>query len=220
MFGYRVRLDLRNHIERSAFLGVYEPWETRAVRSYLKPGHIVFDVGANVGYYTLLASQAVGPSGQVYAFEPGTYPFDRLTATLTANRIANVRTFKLALGAEEGEAEIGPFAVHNRTSNMIAGRGERVSVATLDGFVGEQGVGRVDFLKMDVDGYEPFIIEGGSEALSSGVVRAILCEFCPPWLAHSGLTSRDVFDTLVNMGFRAASKFDPEATITNVLFIR
>lgn len=220
LFGYRVRLDLRNHIERSAYLGVYEPWETRAARSYLKPGMTFFDVGANVGYYTLLASQAVGSAGLVYAFEPGTYPFERLSETLKANRIENVRAVKLALGAEDGEAEIGPFAEHNRTSNMIAGRGEHVTVTTVDRFVERHAIGRIDFLKMDVDGFEPFIIEGGRRALTSGAVRAILCEFCPEWLAHSGLTSQDVFNTLVGMGFRAATPFDPEGRIVNVMFVR
>src|SRR5262249_46342421 len=65
IFNSRVELDLSDYIQRSMYLGVYEPAESKAIRAYLKPGMTFVDVGANVGYYTLMAASLVGRDGLV-----------------------------------------------------------------------------------------------------------------------------------------------------------
>lgn len=211
LFGSRVRLDLSNYIERSAYLGVFEPRETRAVASYLKPGMTVFDVGANIGYYTLLASRAVGASGTVFAFEPSAYAFGKLSSAIKDNNLANVRACKLALGDAEKELELSPCRQGNHTPNLLEGGGERIKVTTLDTFVESHGIGRIDFLKMDVEGFEPFVITGGKRSFATGMVRAVLCELSPYWLARSGTSPREVSDGLCALGFRRAAEFGENA---------
>lgn len=220
LFGSRVRLDLSNYIERSAYLGVFEPEETRLIASFLKPGMVVFDVGANIGYYTLLTSPLVGPTGSVYAFEPSSYAFNKLTRAVKENRLTNVRTFKLALGAQEGELELSPCIEGNHTPNLLEGGGEKIHVTTLDSFVREHSIQRIDFLKMDVEGFEPFVVEGGRNSFSSGLVRAVLCEFSATWLERSGHAPKRMYQDFLSMGFRPATPFYPDVPILNVLFMR
>jgi len=85
--GYQLTLDLADFIQRSIYLGTFGPIESRWVRAYLKSGMTVVDVGANVGYYSFLAASLVGPTGQVFAFEPSPYAFERLAAAVRKNRI-------------------------------------------------------------------------------------------------------------------------------------
>ncbi len=78
VFGYRVELDLSELIQRMVYLGAFERWESRAVSRYLKPGMCFVDVGANIGYYSLLAARLVGSSGRVFAVEPSSRAASKL----------------------------------------------------------------------------------------------------------------------------------------------
>src|SRR6185436_6075060 len=70
VWGYQVHLDLSEAIQRWIYMGAFEPKETALATRWLRPGMTFVDVGANVGYFTLLAASRVGPSGRVHAIEP------------------------------------------------------------------------------------------------------------------------------------------------------
>jgi Protein-L-isoaspartate(D-aspartate) O-methyltransferase (PCMT) len=78
VFGYEMKLDLSRFVQRCMYIGNYERAETKLLRSFLKSGMTVLDVGANAGYYTALAAQIVGPHGRAFAIEPYTPNFQRL----------------------------------------------------------------------------------------------------------------------------------------------
>lgn len=220
LFGYRVRLDLSDYIERCAYLGIFEPEETRAVQALLKPGMTFVDVGANIGYYTLLASRAVGDAGVVYAFEPSTAAFGKLRTTLQSNDIANVRAFQLALGSEECRLSLGAGPEDNFTPSLLTGGGEEVAVTTLDAFVTEQGIGRIDLIKIDVEGFEPFVLQGGRRVLSDGTVGAVLCELNDYWLGRAGTNTEAVYESMREMGFGRTVSYSALSDFANVLFTR
>src|ERR1700730_3314616 len=90
IFGYQIKLDLSDYIQRSIYLSVFEPHESAQVKQYLKEGMTLVDVGANVGYYTLLAASLVGRRGRVLAFEPSPYAFERLVETIRRNNLSQV----------------------------------------------------------------------------------------------------------------------------------
>lgn len=198
VFGYRVRLDLGEFIQRHVYLGVFERAETHLVRQWLKPGMSFVDVGANIGYFTLLASSLVGPTGRVFACEPSTYAFARLEATLRENAISQARAFPLALGTEPGTLNLyftSP-TVTNHTPSMVAQEGARavpVQVCRLDDCIEEWGLEQVDLLKVDVEGFEPRVLAGASKALASGRIRAILCELNDPWLRRVGSSAAELY---------------------------
>src|SRR5437867_4169102 len=86
VFGTIFHLDLEDYIQRSIFLGTFEPAETRIVSKYLQKGMTVVDVGANVGYFTALGAKRVGSGGRIAAFEPSPYAFQRMSRMVCENR--------------------------------------------------------------------------------------------------------------------------------------
>ena len=105
------RLKLQLHDERDRFVsrriredGIWEPFETSLVLASLSPGAVFVDVGANIGYFTVLAADRVGDSGAVFAFEPDPENFSLLQANLKLNGVRRqVEAVRAALSEEEGE---------------------------------------------------------------------------------------------------------------------
>jgi FkbM family methyltransferase len=218
--GYRVRLELSEHIQRMIYLGAYERWETRTLRRHLQPGMCAVDVGANVGYFTLLAAARVGPTGQVVAVEPSPPAADRLESTVRENRISQVRLVRCGLGRAPGEVVLYDPLPDNHTPTMLGdpgAPGRAVPVRTLDELTNSLGLARIDLLKVDVEGYEPEVFAGAAGLLAAGRVRAVLCEFNEHWLTRAGTTGEAVYRDLIGYGFadRTGHPFVPGATLDN-----
>ena len=225
VFGYWMGLDLSNYIERSIYLHVFEPFETSLVRGLLRPGMTIVDAGANVGYYTLMGSAAVGPSGHVFAFEPSPYAVKKLREAIDENKIENVTIVESALGDFDG---VGQLYVPdqdrgNHTPSMVAQNFPPTSIAitTLDSFLRKRGVRRVELLKLDVEGFEPNIVRGARQVLEDGTVRAILCEFNEYWLTANGCSSKELLTLLEDLGFHSeGGEFVPGLALQNLLLVR
>lgn len=222
--GYQMELDLSEHIQRTVYLGAYERHETRLVSRLLRPGMCFVDVGANVGYFTLLAARRVGPTGRVVAVEPSRYAADRLTATVSANGIRTVRLAQIGLGREPGTAVLYDPLPDNHSPSMHGSpgaAGEAVPVRRLDDCLTDWGVDRVDLLKIDVEGSEPAVLDGASAALAAGRIRAVLCEFNEVWLKQAGTTAVELHAKLLGHGFRDATDtpWDPAAQVQNRLLV-
>jgi len=130
-----------------------------------KLGNIVFDIGAYVGDTALWFSKAVGPQGKVYAFEPEPSNFEKLKANLERNKVTNVIPLQLALSEKEGEMQI---ASGRGSSAITETAGDTsVKVTTIDRFVEANKLPRVDFIKMDVEGYELKVLAGARETIKN-----------------------------------------------------
>jgi FkbM family methyltransferase len=226
--GCRVDLDLSDHVQRAVYLGAYERWETGVVRRLLRPGGCFVDVGANVGYFTLLAARLVGPGGKVFAIEPSPYAADRLATATSVNGLANVRLERCGLGREAGEAILYDPLPDNHSPTMLgeSGKtgktGQTVLVRCLDECVRDWGVDRIDLLKVDVEGYEPAVFAGAARSLAAGVVRAILVEFNPYWLERAGVPPAEMYRALLAFGFADAdpNRGEPDPRhVENRLFV-
>ena len=111
LFGLDMEFDLSDVIQRDMYAGMYDPFETRRLRRFLRPGMVVADVGANIGYYTWLAASAIGPTGRVLAFEPGPYAFDRLQRVVRENGVRAVECVNVALSDRAGRGTL--YVPHN-----------------------------------------------------------------------------------------------------------
>jgi FkbM family methyltransferase len=163
----------------------------------------VVDVGANVGLYTLLLARLAGASGRVIAFEPEPDLFAVLQRNCWANRASTVTAINSALGEESGRVRFHRSAF-NSGDNRLGGFGwtseaVEVEVARLDEALHDL---RVDFLKMDVQGYEMRAFRGMERVLASNPHLELYFEFWPHGLTAAGSDPDELLQYLRERGFR------------------
>ncbi len=191
-------LDLGETIDLSIYLRQYEPEVTAAIHRYTRPGATVIDVGANIGAHTLLFAKLAGKEGRVIAFEPTDYAFAKLARNIALNDLPQIEAVKLAL-ADHRE---GPHRVNFRSSWPTDGKrkdGEStVAFERLDAWCEEHRVGRVDLMKIDIDGHEfPFI--GGAQGTIMRHMPVMLMEAAGP---NFDDPSRNPYRLLAEWGYR------------------
>lgn len=149
-----------------------EDWfedEIRFVRAWLRPGMHAVDVGANFGFYTLALAGAVGPTGSVHAFEPAGGTASALAASIGLNGFANARVHCMAISHRRGVAALRMHA-QSELNAVVASEGHgtvEVRTETLDDAARELGWSNPDFLKLDVEGHEEAVVQGGARLLDS-----------------------------------------------------
>ncbi len=177
-----VMVNLSDKVGGDLFYGLgFEDHEFAIVRQLVSDSDVFVDVGANIGLYTLLASRLVGPHGSVHAFEPLEDAFDLLKRNVRLNKMDNVRLNPAALGESAGEAELYVNQESTLTSLGQTGRGnvlsvKKVPVLTLDEYAAKAGLDTIDFLKIDVEGFEGHVLRGGRAVLERSASLVILCE--------------------------------------------
>src|SRR5262249_1281532 len=125
-------------------------------------------------------------------------------ATIRADALAQIRTERLALGSRPGDLPFYLPLPDNHAPSLLGSPGQpavTVPVRTLDACLGEWCVGRIDLLKLDVEGYEGEVLAGASAALAAGRIRAILCEFNDPWLQRAGQSASGLYRQLLDAHF-------------------
>lgn len=185
--GARFACDLRDDIAREVFLtGRYGAQETALLRAVLRPGDVFVDVGANWGYFTLLAASLVGRAGCVVALEPHPALFRALRDNAAANAMGQVDALALAAADAEGTLTLHAHAddAGNRgVSSLLEGGGDgerfAVKAARLDDVLDARKLDRVELLKMDIEGAEEMALRGMTEGLARGRYRRLLLELHP-----------------------------------------
>lgn len=203
--GLRLHLQLEDWIQQNLyFLGSYEERGLRFLESYLRPGDVFIDVGANIGLYTLAAAQRVGPSGQVHAFEPVPATVARLREHLALNRLGNVTVREMAVSSEAGTVPIYlPPASNSGMASLHAYTGElsaavEVPATTLDAYT--TGWAAVRLVKMDIEGAEWLALQGMAQLLAT-LRPALLMELEPGILSAMGHSAADIQGWLAALGY-------------------
>lgn len=185
--GSRMYVDPRDQaISRFLMLdGVYEPEETKMFKDTIKPGMVVLDIGANIGYYTLIASKLVGDTGKVYAFEPVPRNYQFLKKNVQINNYTNVVTIPKALSNKKGKQKIFVNSRQFGSCSLFEGcvacdYSVTIETLTMDEFFKTHNK-KIDLIKMDVEGAEGLILEGSKEILEANNIT-IFMEFCPRML--------------------------------------
>jgi FkbM family methyltransferase len=206
--GHTMTLDLANAIHRQIFMGCFARDMTRWARALLSPGGTFLDVGAHAGYFSLLASDRVGPAGRVYAVEPNPGTFAALRTHLSANRIGNVHAVMCGLADRPGSIPLHapPSRLDYNATVLPRADWTRVDVParTLDDCVREWGIDRIDLMKIDVEGAEPLVLAGGTDCLRRGVVRHAMIEINGPRLSEAGGGPGALAQALDGLGFAPA----------------
>lgn len=146
------------------WLGSYEYHKQKALQHELKTGDVVYDVGANVGFYTLLASVLVGETGHVYSFEPFPENLRDLRRHLEMNHVNNCTVVDAAVSSADGEAVFDPS--DDRCTGRLAAKGVlRVRTLALDGLVSRKEIRPPKVMKIDIEGAELECLRGASDLI-------------------------------------------------------
>lgn len=155
----------------------YEPVVFNAIDKYCSPGMVCYDIGANIGVWSLKLSELVGEQGQVYAFEPLSKNIELLKENIKISDCPNSieivpvglgeqeSTCKIYLPTDPGRAALAPESINDQS--------EDIEIKRLDNIWESQGFPTVGFCKIDVEGSEPLVLKGGSRFFSE--VRPIIC---------------------------------------------
>jgi FkbM family methyltransferase len=198
--GRKFRLDMQT--EKDYWLGTYEPELQRAISDWAKPGSVAYDLGANVGYISLMLAARVGSAGQVFAFEPLPANQDRLLANLTLNPDLPVELVCMAVAEKSEQREFhvhasddmgklhGSAGYENKYGGSI-----KVDVITVDDFVFSQQKPAPSLVKMDIEGGEVLAITG---------MRRVMKEVRPMMLIelHGEEAARGVWAELQNANYQ------------------
>jgi len=187
----------------------YEKTETDFVQKMLQDGMTVLDVGANRGYYAMLASRRVGPHGRVIGFEPSPRERKFLKANLLLSRCRNVTVEPIALGSKPGQADLYVVDGYSTGCNCLrprdsefAGKNVHVAVRTLDEYTRAEGIRGVDLLKIDIEGGELEVIKGAGTLLRQRPRPIILCEMIDQLTHLWGYEAREIVHRLQELAFR------------------
>lgn len=194
---------------QTVFLSEYEKGERQFLLHFLRPGDIFVDVGANFGLYTLIAAKCVGNSGHVYAFEPSGKTFQRLVDNVILNHFTNVECFNLGLSDSNTTGEINisldGFDAWNSLSKPTAGErfdSQVVHLATWNDFAKENNLeGKVQFMKIDVEGWEAHVLAGGCQVFERADAPSLQIEFADAARRSAGSSSLHLYRTLENLGY-------------------
>lgn len=188
-----------------AFRENYEP-ELAYLEEILSPGMIFVDAGANFGVYTLVASKLVGDTGRVLAFEPTAGSFATLRQNIDLNRSSNVRLFQVALAQKKGRAWLyhGWDPVGNSLGRdpLSRSEGEEVQTESLDTVLKENGIDRVDVIKIDVEGAEELVLQGAIRCLTTQL-PIVIFEVNPGCAGRLGLSPWGARDLLKGLGYES-----------------
>lgn len=238
-FHYRFRCETPYEVWRARTMLEKEEGTVRWIRGSVRPGEVFYDIGANIGLYTLLAGKRVGRQGMVYAFEPHVANVQSLLYNVSQNELAgHVKIMSCALGDQEGFFDFNYYAAQPGTS-MSQLHDTRDSddrqfqpvfaeykyAATIDGLIAQGSIRPADHIKIDVDGNELLIVRG---------MRALLSSAKPPKTVQVEINARhkqQLYQLMNELGYllsekhftmsgkkQIASGHDPESIGYNAVF--
>ena len=241
--GSIMRLDLRSFTEQRAFFsGEYDGGIIQRIYSILKPGSTIFDIGANVGFYSIALGRQlkkISCDSKLWAFEPVKPNFDRLVNLVEINRLQNtVYPVNIALGNQEGEIQLhmGDKCNYSTTGNAVWLRESLAvkiepncssQITKLDTFVKKHNIEACDLIKVDIEGAELEFLQGGINFITRN--RPIIYgEFSPYWSKEFGYSFMDVAELVSSWEYNLYKQIgrknfvqikEPQVGIEDVLMV-
>lgn len=202
--GLRMYIYPNTHETRLYLQRPYEPYTTELFKRAIKPGATILDIGAQFGYFSLIAAKQAGEEGRVYAFEPVPVNFELLDRNIQMNGYTNIiHAVQKAIGHKQTAVTL---FVHEGSDSHTMYRHPcvplKVTISaeciTIDDFLAGQPV---DIIKMDIDGNEPHALEGMKHTISKSDNLILFAEFAPAYLRRAGVEPNDYLTQLASLGF-------------------
>ena len=202
-YGFKIYADTMDFIQRAIFnFGFWEPDVSAAISKMLKPGDLFVDVGANIGYYTLLASRKVGQSGEVIAIEAHPNTFKLLNKNVALNAMKNVTTVNIAVSDVEKEIEFFASSQKSLGESTTVGKRGFKSIGTIEAkpitsIISLEKLNKIALMKIDIEGAEAEVLRdiiANIDKFSADF--KFICE-----ISSETEDRNNIFDTLRDQGF-------------------
>ena len=181
-----------------------DSFELSLIKNIVRNGNVVFDIGANIGFYSSFFSKYAGKHGQVYSFEPDSLNFSYLLKGTFS--IPTINIFNTAIGPQKDTISFyksKSLNVDHRTYKPDHFAEEtKVNMTSIDHFCSEHAIDKIDFIKIDIQGYEMQAMLGAKFQLEKNRGIKILSEFWPYGLKKSGSSVLEYFDFLIQLEFQ------------------
>lgn len=205
----------------------YDAEEINFIWTMLAPGMRVVDIGAFVGVMTLIAAKRVGPEGRVLAFEPGSPNLIRFVDNCELNRAGNVDIIACAVGDRRGVIEYRYNPTTPDQSTVASESDEQtlrpvlVPVSPLDELLDGLAAPPIDFMKIDVEGAEVFVLAGGHKTISGAHAPLLIIEMNPVALRWARSSAACLTDVLLAAGYKLfVLELSPSRAFANVLAVK
>jgi FkbM family methyltransferase len=207
-YGVNVRMHPDEMYSRLYLFQEYEPANTEIYKALVREGDIVFDVGANFGWFTAILGHEVGKTGKVYCFEPVPSIAAMTLDTIRMNALEEVAVLNnFGLGSAGGSFTVYTFKglpLGHATATDL-GRSDAVphtcKISTLDTFMAESQLDHIDFMKIDVEGHELEVFKGGSQTLSSPDAPVVVFEINRACLESRSIEPKALVEQLRKYGY-------------------
>ena len=200
--------------------GDYEPEMALILERYLYTGAVFVDLGANEGYFSILASKRCGPAGRVYAIEPQARCQQVIQQNVQLNECTSVMILPVCVSDHAGQIVLhlhpatntGATSIYKTARSSV--RTSLVECLTLQAMLDANGIQIVDLLKIDIEGAEYEAVMGSPEVFKSGRVKAIALEYHPAILTSRGLRPSTLHEFLLENGHTL------DTTFAKIVYVR
>ncbi|MCY4045929.1 MAG: FkbM family methyltransferase [Cellvibrionales bacterium] len=180
--------------------GIWEAYETQLLLQLLSEGDTFLDIGANIGYYSLIGAECVGESGKVFSFEPEATNFALLCDNVNHFNLKHVQTANIALSNQTGESPLylskNNFGDHQIFPDDKSRHSQIITLARADDYLAE--LPKAHCIKMDVQGSESAVFEGMKALISRSLPElSLIIEFWPHGLTRAGSSAHALLDELI-----------------------
>ena len=202
--------------------GGYEPAMVQVLHKHLFPGATFIDLGAQEGYFTVIASKLVGSAGCVIAVEPQSRLQAVIQENLYLNACCNVRVLRTLITGTSGdfplslttELDTGSSSIWN--PGALPKRTEVVRGLSLGDFVSRAGLGKCDLMKVDIEGAEHEVFMNAGEVLRQGILRKIVMEIHNPVLERRGLSGQELHRFILDCGYSLDNSLGPWTYLSKI----
>jgi FkbM family methyltransferase len=194
----------------------HEAGEVEFLKSVAREGMCVVDVGANIGITSVAIAKRIRRVGRLHSFEPVPEYLDILKDNISSNRLGNVKVYELAVTDRVGRA---PFYENESSSGIVFKEGAKkleVSTTSIDRFLHDEKIERIDLINMDCEGSELLVLKGAKETLRKNKVK-IFCEIHHDFLKQLGHSVGDIVQYLQGLEFQVESVSLNELKTSNSL---
>ena len=208
-FGIKVIIDNPlDLIQRQLyFQGYFEYKETKLFEKHIRPGMTYLDVGANIGWHTLVAARLLGPNGTALAFEPVLKTYSHLEKNIQLNKLNNVKLFNCALSNANGIFPIYPVSLNNDGGNSLFSFQDGLEpIESISAKIGSEilmsaGIKKIDFCKIDVEGAEINVLEGLDSFFKEKRIQTLMIELNEEALYRAGSSGGELVSKLRGYGY-------------------